>query len=175
MATTALYRKNGGECIKISTIGQPFADRNTDYWGILTDPLTPDGTEASENNNAVLRVFGYSKIALPGTNTVRNATQGEIDTFAGKEGEDKALMDKGRAVQLFETHPQFRKLMIAFADVIKNEINLVRGWTVDFKAEVAAASNLGDLKTRVAVMATLDDRTLSQLKTTITNRVSEND
>lgn len=63
------------------------------------------------------------------------------------------------------------KLLRAIADIIKDEINLLRQWTASFKGEVASASNLADLKTRVATLPNLSDRTLSQLKTEIQNRI----
>ena len=70
----------------------------------------------------------------------------------------------------FSDSPLYQR---AFADILKDEINILRGWTVSFKAEVAAATNLADLKTRVATLPTLNDRTLSQLKTAITNRIDD--
>lgn len=62
-------------------------------------------------------------------------------------------------------------LLRALADILKDEINVVRGWTASFKTEVAAASNLADLKTRVATLPTLGARTLAQLKTAINSRI----
>ncbi len=59
----------------------------------------------------------------------------------------------------------------AFADVVKDEINTLRQWTVSFKAEVAAATNLANLQSRVATLPTLNDRTLSQLKTALDNKI----
>lgn len=49
------------------------------------------------------------------------------------------------------------------------EINILRGWTLDFKAEVAAAGNLGQLKTSVALLPDLNDLTFAQFKTQIRN------
>lgn len=66
-------------------------------------------------------------------------------------------------------------LLRALADILKDEINILRGWTVSFKAEVAASASLADLKTRVATLSTLDDRTLAQLKTAIRNRIDSGD
>lgn len=63
----------------------------------------------------------------------------------------------------------------AFADVIKDEINIIRQWTVSYKAEVAAATSLANLQTRVAALPTLNDRTLAQLKTAINNRIDSGD
>jgi hypothetical protein len=66
-------------------------------------------------------------------------------------------------------------MMVAFADVLKDEFNILRQWEMDFKAVVAAASNLNDLKISVAAMDDLPDRTLTQLKTAIKDRLSEDD
>lgn len=148
MATTVLYRINGGEVYKISTNGQTFADRNTAYWGMLTDPSLPDGTNVRDETGA-LRVLGFAKI-WDGTD-VRNATQAEIDGFVTSEADDDKLQDRDAARDLFQTHPRFRKLLIAFADIIRDEINILR-------------SQHG-----------LPDRTLTQLKNAINNRMSEND
>ena len=43
--TTALYRTNGGEVVKISLTDQTFDQRDTDYWTVAADPAFPDGTE----------------------------------------------------------------------------------------------------------------------------------
>lgn len=59
----------------------------------------------------------------------------------------------------------------ALADIIKDEINILRGWLASFKTEVAAATTLADLKTRVAGLPATGDRTLAQLKTAIQNRI----
>jgi hypothetical protein len=51
--------------------------------------------------------------------------------------------------------------------IMVDEINATRKWTRDFKSEVALASNMSDLKNRVATLPTLNDRTLLQAKTAI--------
>lgn len=147
--TTALYRINGGEVVKISPTDQTFDQRDATYWAVATDPNFPDGTELREGGDGPLRVLGYAKI-IDGADC-RNATQPEIDNFAAAETADENLMDRDGARDLFENHPRFRKMMIAFADIIKDEINILR-------AEHSLA-----------------DRTLAQLKTAMLNRMSEND
>ena len=62
-------------------------------------------------------------------------------------------------------------LLRAFADIVKDEINVLRGWLDQFKADVAAATNLADLKTSVAAQPSLPDRTLAQLRTAIDNKI----
>jgi hypothetical protein len=52
-----------------------------------------------------------------------------------------------------------------------DEINLLRQWITSFKAAVAAATSLADLKTRVAALANMPDRTLSQYKTAVLNHI----
>lgn len=177
MPITVLYRISSNEVLKISTNGQSFADRDTGVFGSLTDPSLPDGTAVRETlaggELGPMRVLGYAKINASGT--VRNATQNEINTFAPAELDDENQLDADQAIDLFLTHPQFRKLMTAYSDIIKDELNNVRQWITDFKADVAAATNLADLKTRVAANPDLADRTLSQLKTAIQNRISKDD
>lgn len=63
------------------------------------------------------------------------------------------------------------KVLRAEAAVLVDEINSLRRWVTSFKAEVAAASSLADLKTRVASLPNLPDRTLAQAKTAIINKI----
>lgn len=49
-----------------------------------------------------------------------------------------------------------------------NENNLIREWLMAFQAATAAATTLADLKTRVAGLSAMPDRTASQLKTAVT-------
>lgn len=55
--------------------------------------------------------------------------------------------------------------------VTLDEINNLRQWIEAFKAQVASATNLADLKTRVATLPATPDRTSTQLKTAIKNRI----
>lgn len=53
-----------------------------------------------------------------------------------------------------------------------DEINLLRQWITSFKAAVAASSSLADLKSRVAALANVPDRTVAQAKAAVTNKIS---
>jgi len=67
--TTALYRISSKECIKISPKDQPFTDVDPAIWAVLTDPSTPDGTDAFDPDPiGPLRELGFSKIAEPAGN-----------------------------------------------------------------------------------------------------------
>lgn len=63
----------------------------------------------------------------------------------------------------------------AIAELLVRENNLLRQWIMGFKAEVAAASNLNGLKTGVASLPNMPDRTLSQAKTAYINLINAGD
>lgn len=175
---TALYRIASGEVVKISLTGQPFADRNQTYWGVLTDPTLPDGNQCREvlqdGTLGPLRTLGFAKIRV-GT-TVRNATQGEIDTFAALETADENSQDATEVIAWFDTHPRFRKAFKAMVKRVIAENNLQATQWNTFRAQVALASNLADLKTRVANNTTdMPTRTLQQALTALAGDVSAND
>jgi len=60
----------------------------------------------------------------------------------------------------------------AMAAVLIDEINALREWVEAFKAAVAAATTLADLKTRVAALPAMPDRTLQQAVTAIQNKIT---
>lgn len=154
MAITALYRKSSNEVIKISTKGQSFSDRDSDVWGVLTDPVLPDGIQVRDISQDIagpLRQLGFAKIAKPANNIIRNAIQSEIDTFSSAELNDDNQLDADQAKELIRTHPTFRKIFIAFVDIIKDEINILR------------------------TQHSLPTRTLSQLKTQLLSKISKDD
>ncbi len=178
--TTALYRISSNEVLKVSPKDQQFDSRDTVVFGQLDDPTTPDGTDVREqiDPEGPLRVLGFAKIAEPGGNNVRNATQPEIDGFATSEIDDDNQLDADQAVVLFEDHPQFRKKEKAFADIIKDELNILRARDDKLRDEIIAATNFSALKTALAVILDYPDqnpRTLSQLNTAIKNRISKDD
>ena len=60
----------------------------------------------------------------------------------------------------------------AFADIVKDEFNILRQRDRDRSVDVAAATTLADLKTRWAARSTLADRTLAQLRTAMEDRMN---
>lgn len=147
MATTVRYRKSTSEVIKINPAGQVFDV--DEYWGMLTDPALPDGNQCIDENGD-LRVLGVAKFAVVGTNTVRNATAGEITTFIDGEEDDLAAQAATEALRLCETDARFRKVVKAIIKRVIAENNLQAAQWNAFRAQVAAATTLADLKTRVA-------------------------
>jgi hypothetical protein len=84
----------------------------------------------------------------------------------------QALRDKAKSVLNVGLDAD-AKLKRAIASVLVDEVNILRGLWMSFKAEVAAATNLADLKARVANLPNTPDRTLAQAKTAIANRLDD--
>jgi len=88
--------------------------------------------------------LGSAKFAVVGSNTVRNATQAEIDTFASLEQTDANNQDSSEAINFFQTHPRFRKAFKAFAQLTIDEINILRGQIIGAATLVWDAPNMAN-------------------------------
>lgn len=77
------------------------------------------------------------------------------------------------AVDLYlnSAHP-ILKVQRGAALVTMDELNLLRQWLVLFKATVAVASTLADLKTGVATLPNMPDRVATQIRTAIQTKIT---
>lgn len=167
MAVTALYRISSGEVLKISPKGQTFADRDLAYFGVITDPVLPDGNTVRAINPdgtmGPLRVLGYAKHYVGIGQDIRNATQAEIDGYAAAEAQDDKAQDVDRVGQLFEQHPQWRKAFKALLKRVRAVTNpQAKKWN-DLRVEIAAATNFADFQARVAAMGDLPTYSAAEL------------
>jgi hypothetical protein len=64
------------------------------------------------------------------------------------------------------------KLLRALLLVLLDELNNIREWLVSFQNQVALATTLADLKTRVATLPAMPDRTAAQARTAIGNKIT---
>lgn len=64
------------------------------------------------------------------------------------------------------------KLLKAVLLVALDEVNTIREWLASFKTEVAAATSLSDLKTRVGNLPAMPDRTAAQVKSAVLSKLS---
>ena len=167
MATTVLYRKSSGEVLKISPKGQMFDFIDDTYFGYLSDPSFPDGTENRERipdlGFGPPRQLGYQKIAIVGNNEVRNATQEELDGFEAYKVEDDNQLDATGAIAFIQNHKRFRKVFKAILKLLVQELlersnvkqnEMISQWN-QFKVDINNASNLGDIKTSVASLPSI--------------------
>ena len=102
-------------------------------------------------------------------------TQGEKDAVDAQETADAlaSLTTNSRLSaknSVDELSPEGVRLRAALL-VTLDEVNILRQWLASFKTEVAASSNLADLKNRVATLPATADRTASQLKTAIKGKI----
>lgn len=156
MATFFIYRVNGGEVLTVSVNSQSgFSSK----FAQIQDPSTPDGID-----------LGTRKIR--DGSTVRNATQAEIDNFPVAQAADE-LDEKRTFYNSLLDLGEIRGVALkAIASVVIDELNVIRQWVMSFKTEVAAATNLADLKTRVAALPNLNDRTAAQARTAVKNAIT---
>lgn len=73
---------------------------------------------------------------------------------------------------LLNAQDERAKLERAVLLTIIDENNVTRQWITGFKAAVAAAASLADLKTRVAALPDMPDRTVQQAKTAVQNKIN---
>lgn len=73
---------------------------------------------------------------------------------------------------LLNSRTERNKLIRAILMVILDENNNTRQWLADFKVEVAAATSLADLKTRVAALPNMPNRTATQFRNAVQNKIN---
>lgn len=86
----------------------------------------------------------------------------------------EALRAKAAAL-LASEQAEDARLMRAVVLTVLDEVNLLRAWVTAFKAAVAASTNLANLQTRVAALDNLPQRTASQVRTAIGNKITAGD
>jgi hypothetical protein len=176
MATEALYRISSGEVYSISTVDGSFSEETNEFRGVAINPTLVDGSQCQAPNGD-FRVFGYAKIKDGAT--IRNATQVEIDTFAPARTDDRNQRQADKTIEYLQNDPKMRRIIIALTDVfITYEFNKYRKWFQAFETQMALATSLANLQTRMAAFTAanpMPDRTLSQLSTALENRISKDD
>lgn len=83
---------------------------------------------------------------------------------------DRAVAQE-QVIRKIPDNVQLRSVLLVAVD----EINNLRQWLTSFKAAVAAATTLADLKTRVAALPNTPDRTPAQAKAAILNKMGSGD
>jgi len=191
MATTVLYRISSGEVLKISTRGQQFPHINNNYFDYLIDPDLPDGTDNRPIIDGKLgpaRTPGSQKIAIPGSNLVRDATELEIDGFEAFKVEDEKALDETGAKAFLLTHPRFRKIFVGILKLLIDQLlektnvkqnEMITQWN-QFKTGIAGATSLADIKSGVAGLPTIDPdlpetATKEQIRSQLESMISKDD
>lgn len=98
-------------------------------------------------------------------------TQAEIDAQDAAEAA-ATTFNLHEEAKNFLAGTDFDSILIrALADVIKDEINILRAALEDVKNAIENGSNLSNVKSAVTALPNLADRDLTQLRTAIRNRI----
>lgn len=139
-------------------------------------PTSLDLTARLDNNiRASIPIDGISGVVSPyNPTTVRvsppslqAAAQPIIDAFDPSQAAQdawQALQNQNQAIAFMTVLGNQARAYRAVAAIMVDEINALRDWITGFKAAVAAATSLADLKTRVAALPNTPDRTMQQAK-----------
>lgn len=82
---------------------------------------------------------------------------------------------RAKAKELLDAQAEQLALLRATVLTSLDEVNLLRQWITDFKTQVAAATNLADLKTRVAGLSNMPQRTAQQARDAIKGKIDTGD
>lgn len=83
----------------------------------------------------------------------------------------RLILERQRAESLYDSTAPLGKILRAVILLVLDEINDLRTRDRDRATDVAAATSLADLKTRWAARSSLTDRTASQVRTAIRNKI----
>jgi hypothetical protein len=105
-------------------------------------------------------------------NAIQEMTAGEKTTVDNAEAATILVAKRTIAAALSDSIQADGIQWRALALLLLDEFNTLRQWTVSFKAEVAASTNLSNLQTRVATLPTLSDRTITQVKQAYNTKIN---
>jgi hypothetical protein len=191
----ALYRINGGETIKRSAINQPLGSADPAFFAILNDPLEPDGIHIREPfelqpgqpRYGPKRQLGWAKICIPATNTMRNATQAEIDFFDVAEGQDEQAMDAIQAREQAAKHPFIARVLLALLRRLvptinqqNAKMNLFLGQWASMKTIMASGATVAQMRSQIAALPAIqanlpDSLTVAQVAQLLRDDILDTD
>lgn len=126
---------------------------------------------------AGVAIDGVNSNGIVSPTSLQAAAQSTIDAFDDSDAAQLAFENvqaRAAAAILIDTDKSDKlKLLRATAGLTIDELNVIRQWITDFKVQVAAATTLADLKTRVAgITPNLPARTQAQAITAIKSKVN---
>ena len=93
--------------------------------------------------------------------------------WEAEHGGDAAATAQRKVVETIDRPTQRLEVILrGLALLSMDEVNILRTWMRDFKAEVAAATSLGNLQARIAGLSTLNDRNKLQAMAGIKNKIN---
>jgi len=163
-----IFSTNTNNCLRFLPSRDPV-----NYVGRIDAMIFNDTTSQTEEQVQLListtpiRYFKKS-----GTRQIVEMTQAEKDQVEAQER--TARINSARVSALREllgigsSYARDRAIVL----LSKDEVNHIREWLTSFKVEVASATSLNDLKTRVGKLPAMPNRTSEQAKTALQNILS---
>lgn len=147
-------------------VGNGIAQESTRFWDSLI-VACPNIVGYAGTPPGPVRVDTENPVDQPAAQICANPIIAAFD--ASLEAENAWLTQKLRdaAKAQWSEPDKVGKALRCYAAIDLSELNVLRTWLVDFKAEVSAATSLADLKTRVAALPNTPDRTMIQLRNLI--------
>ncbi len=91
--------------------------------------------------------------------------------WVSTHGGDAELTLRRQAKEAFNRQQELEVALRAVVLVAADEVNAIRQTWTDFKTQVAAATTLADLKTRVASLPNMPQRTNDQVRTAVLGKI----
>lgn len=147
---------------------------------------TWQGTKAINPSQLSLELGGASLLVTGDwpegrqkTVTTQGVTQSALDAailahvadFSPESPDVLLAAERAWAKQLASDEGGPYKLERAVLLVLLDEVNVLRQWITSFKAAVAAAATLADLKTRVSALPAMPDRTSAQARAAVAAKI----
>ena len=98
-------------------------------------------------------------------------SQGEKDSITALETAAYIASTRAGSSATLDDFGNPNLVIQALATLTLNQVNILRALWMSYKVEVAAATSLGDLQTRIAGMDDTPELTISQLKTAMKNQI----
>jgi len=137
---------------------------------------SPTGNPNTINNPDTSQVGGnvvpYACTVNVASHAIVPFTAQQQAAWSSAQATAQNLIERAAAQFILNSSTELGKLERATADVLIGEINAIREWIVSFKVAVAGAGTLAALKTAVAALPDMPDRTLAQAKTAISNEIA---
>lgn len=138
---------------------------------VLSGGLTQEGWDVTERGDGLRVRLDWAPGA---TDPQKQAARDAVLAADLSDAEVRVLRAAAKTVATVDGGA-LGKALRAEALVIMDELNLLRQWLTDFKAQVAASSSLADLKTRVAALPNVPQRAKSQILTAIAAKLDSGD
>jgi hypothetical protein len=126
--------------------------------------------------SVTIGTFGNKATYLVAPSSLQAAAQPFITAFDDSPAGDAADLNLAARANgssnIDDDHTALWKALRGAAAVLVDELNILRQWEMSLKAAVAAATSLADLKTSVAALPNLPDRTLAQAKSAIQAKIT---